>query len=168
MGRKSILDDLFRRDPKIPKCGHSQKGHLLASGTWELGKIVKSCFQPLLEGESVNNGKGSRGANLHKEGRVGGEGKEGKRIKKLKERKQRKRRGKVRELALGLHGDILVGDTLPLLGLRSSPSTPSPPWMGGWKGGRVERMRAELQDSTILDYFSPDWAIDLIQFQSKS
>lgn len=34
-------EGLFRKDPQISKCGYSQKGHLLASGTLELGNVVK-------------------------------------------------------------------------------------------------------------------------------
>lgn len=35
-----IFDDLFRKDPKIPNCGHSQKGLLLASGGLRIGKLL--------------------------------------------------------------------------------------------------------------------------------
>lgn len=46
-----------------------------------VGKCCKACCQLCLEGAGINNGKGSRGANLLKEG-IGGEGgREGKKRK---------------------------------------------------------------------------------------
>lgn len=39
-----IFDDLFRWDWKISKCGHSQKGFLPASGTWDLRNGCETLF----------------------------------------------------------------------------------------------------------------------------